>query len=176
MTSANDGPPALLKKADLLTDAEPKLIRRHAQWGFEDLAVNEKLGDGTLMMVYQHHERINGIGYPVQLAGDDVHPFGADLCSGGGVRFAYFTPALSSSKVNQQRAGFYRTQSWNLVSTGGGLMLDQVDPADLISQLLCRIELPEAWKEYFSVAERCHLYSTIDGGIRGIIVVTPRCF
>ena len=31
-------------------------------------------------------------------------------------------------------------------------MLDQVDPADLISQLPCRIELPEAWKEYFSVA------------------------
>ena len=31
-------------------------------------------------------------------------------------------------------------------------MLDQVDPADLISQLPCRIELPDAWKEYFSVA------------------------
>ena len=73
-------PPALLKKADLLSDKERQLIRRHAQWGFEDLAGNENLQAGTLMMVFQHHERINGTGYPVQISGEEIHPW-SNICA-----------------------------------------------------------------------------------------------
>ena len=32
------------------------------------------------MMVYQHHERNDGTGYPVGLRGDDMHPW-AKLCA-----------------------------------------------------------------------------------------------
>jgi HD-GYP domain-containing protein (c-di-GMP phosphodiesterase class II) len=32
------------------------------------------------MMIYQHHERLDGSGYPVQLAGDAVHPW-ARICA-----------------------------------------------------------------------------------------------
>jgi HD-GYP domain-containing protein (c-di-GMP phosphodiesterase class II) len=30
---------------------------------------------GQLMMVYQHHERIDGRGYPVRVLGDEIHPW-----------------------------------------------------------------------------------------------------
>jgi HD-GYP domain-containing protein (c-di-GMP phosphodiesterase class II) len=32
------------------------------------------------MMVYQHHERLDGKGYPVQIGGDEIHPW-AKLCA-----------------------------------------------------------------------------------------------
>jgi HD-GYP domain-containing protein (c-di-GMP phosphodiesterase class II) len=35
---------------------------------------------GQLMMVYQHHERFNGGGYPVGLVGNEIHLWGR-LCA-----------------------------------------------------------------------------------------------
>ena len=32
------------------------------------------------MMVYQHHERLDGNGYPVGITGDEIHPWGK-LCA-----------------------------------------------------------------------------------------------
>ena len=32
------------------------------------------------MMVYQHHEKLDGTGYPVQAVGEDIHPW-AKLCA-----------------------------------------------------------------------------------------------
>ncbi|HEV2972450.1 MAG TPA: HD domain-containing phosphohydrolase [Pirellulales bacterium] len=73
-------PPGLLNKAGKLTQPEMALMRQHPQQGFEELCLRGDLNWGQLMMVYQHHERLDGKGYPVQVGGDEMHPW-AKLCA-----------------------------------------------------------------------------------------------
>jgi len=73
-------PYELLTKPGGLSDDERELIRSHPTVGFARLCRREKLTWGQLMMVYQHHERMDGKGYPVGVKGDEIHPWG-QLCA-----------------------------------------------------------------------------------------------
>ena len=73
-------PPGLLNKNGKLTDPEFALMKRHPQKGFEELCLRSDLTWGQLMMVYQHHERLDGKGYPVQIGSDEIHPW-AKICA-----------------------------------------------------------------------------------------------
>ncbi len=73
-------PYELLTKPDALSDEERELIQSHPTVGFARLCRREKLTWGQLMMVYQHHERMDGKGYPVGVGGDEIHPWG-QLCA-----------------------------------------------------------------------------------------------
>jgi len=72
--------PRLLNKTTPLTKDEQEVIRRHPVRGFEELCLRPDLGWGQLMMVYQHHERYDGHGYPQGLVGDEIHEW-ARLCA-----------------------------------------------------------------------------------------------
>jgi HD-GYP domain-containing protein (c-di-GMP phosphodiesterase class II) len=63
----------ILRKRGPLTPEEWLLVRQHPQAGFEALCDREELDWGQLMMIYQHHEGINGRGYPVGIAGSEIH-------------------------------------------------------------------------------------------------------
>ena len=67
-----DIPEAILTKPDKLTDKEFEIIKRHPTVGFRKLCRREDMDFGQLMMVYQHHERIDGKGYPDGLSGADI--------------------------------------------------------------------------------------------------------
>jgi HD-GYP domain-containing protein (c-di-GMP phosphodiesterase class II) len=66
-------PPKVISKADPLNEVEQKLMRQHPQFGFERLCHRDDLKYDQLMVVYQHHERVDGTGYPVGLKGDEIH-------------------------------------------------------------------------------------------------------
>jgi HD-GYP domain-containing protein (c-di-GMP phosphodiesterase class II) len=68
-------PSTLLTKKGALTETEWNVIREHPQRGYEDLCDRRDLTEGQLMMVYSHHERVDGRGYPVGLVGDEIHPW-----------------------------------------------------------------------------------------------------
>ncbi|RMF41575.1 MAG: HD domain-containing protein [Planctomycetota bacterium] len=70
----------ILVKPGRLTEEELEQIRQHPTTGFELLVEDEDLPLGVLMMVYQHHERMDGGGYPVGVLGDEIHPY-ARLCT-----------------------------------------------------------------------------------------------
>ena len=70
----------LLRKPGKLTELEFREIRMHPIVGFKKLAYREDLVEVQLMMTYQHHERLDGKGYPVGCVEDDIHPW-AKLCS-----------------------------------------------------------------------------------------------
>jgi PAS domain S-box-containing protein/putative nucleotidyltransferase with HDIG domain len=64
-------PAEILSKPTKLTNIEMQLIRTHPQTAYEILSTvkfNQPVGD----IVLQHHERINGSGYPNGLTGDDI--------------------------------------------------------------------------------------------------------
>ena len=70
----------LLNKVRRLTQKETADIRRHPQLGFQDLCRSKDVSFRQFMMVYQHHERLNGSGYPVQLGGHEIDPW-AKICA-----------------------------------------------------------------------------------------------
>lgn len=70
----------ILCKPGKLTDEEFAIIKSHPAIGFDQLALREDLTEGQLMMVYQHHERLDGKGYPVGVVESEIHPW-AKICT-----------------------------------------------------------------------------------------------
>lgn len=68
-------PDRILCKPATLTDEEWRVMVRHAEYGFEFLSGIEFL-QGAAEMVYSHHEKFDGRGYPRGLTGDAI-PLGA---------------------------------------------------------------------------------------------------
>ena len=68
-------PSSILTKTDPLTPSEWATIKQHPQRGYEELCHRSDLEHGQLMMVYQHHEHMDGNGYPVGAIGEELHPW-----------------------------------------------------------------------------------------------------
>ncbi|MGZ8687584.1 MAG: HD-GYP domain-containing protein, partial [Gaiellaceae bacterium] len=62
----------ILKKPGPLTDAEFAVVRRHADWGVGVLRSIGGFGDAVLRLVGEHHERLDGSGYPNGLRATDL--------------------------------------------------------------------------------------------------------
>jgi HD-GYP domain-containing protein (c-di-GMP phosphodiesterase class II) len=65
----------ILQKPAKLDLEERAVIETHPQRGYEELCARGDLNLDQLMIVYQHHERFDGKGYPVGLEGDEIHPW-----------------------------------------------------------------------------------------------------
>jgi HD-GYP domain-containing protein (c-di-GMP phosphodiesterase class II) len=63
-------PPRILKKSGTLTEAEWKVIRRHPIYGRKLLEDSFFKSAGAI--IEQHHERLDGSGYPYGLAGSEI--------------------------------------------------------------------------------------------------------
>jgi HD-GYP domain-containing protein (c-di-GMP phosphodiesterase class II) len=64
-------PVEILTKPKKLTDLEYSLIKEHSHSGFEMLKDLESVWP-LAEIVHQHHERMNGSGYPKKLQGDEI--------------------------------------------------------------------------------------------------------
>jgi PAS domain S-box-containing protein len=64
-------PAEILSKPTKLTDIEFSLIKEHSRSGYEMLKDVESPWP-LAQIVYQHHERMNGSGYPRNLKGDEI--------------------------------------------------------------------------------------------------------
>ncbi|MBC9782995.1 HD domain-containing protein [Heliobacterium chlorum] len=70
-------PKEILEKGeDRLSDEERALYEKHTEEGFALLRRIQELSVVTAHVAYQHHERVDGTGYPRQLTGDDIHLYG----------------------------------------------------------------------------------------------------
>ncbi len=69
-------PDRILKKRKGLTDAEFRQMRQHPIYGLEFLRENGLLGldllENSWQALSQHHERLDGRGYPAGLKGDEI--------------------------------------------------------------------------------------------------------
>ncbi len=66
-------PAEILTKPSKLTKIEYSIIQEHAQSGY-DILKNIQSPWPLAEMIYQHHERINGSGYPRNLKGNEIIP------------------------------------------------------------------------------------------------------
>ncbi|WP_106766420.1 HD-GYP domain-containing protein [Paenibacillus faecalis] len=68
-------PAALIQKPGRLTDEEFREIQKHAEIGFNMLKDEPNIPLVSAHCALQHHERLNGSGYPRGLKGPDIHEF-----------------------------------------------------------------------------------------------------
>jgi HD-GYP domain-containing protein (c-di-GMP phosphodiesterase class II) len=69
-------PVELLEKQDNLTAKEFELVKKHVQYGIDILHSTPNVHPNVMDGVAQHHERLNGTGYPFKLVGNDISVFG----------------------------------------------------------------------------------------------------
>jgi len=66
-------PEEVLNKTGPLSDAEWAMLRDHPARGAEHLKQQGVTDDVVLRVTLEHHERMDGTGYPHKLKGDDMH-------------------------------------------------------------------------------------------------------
>lgn len=65
-------PDSILKKPAALTDEEFAVVERHPEWGVELLRKLGGFPEGVHRLVLDHHERLDGSGYPRALQGGEL--------------------------------------------------------------------------------------------------------
>lgn len=69
-------PTSILRKPGMLTDEEYELVKTHAKKGWELLANCYAAGPVAAHGALDHHERLDGSGYPRKLKGDEISEIG----------------------------------------------------------------------------------------------------
>lgn len=69
-------PDEILHKPGRLTPEEFEVMKQHALDSYKILAGTEGIGELTLLTAGQHHERMDGSGYPGGLCGDEISIYG----------------------------------------------------------------------------------------------------
>lgn len=68
-------PLEVLNKKGKLTDDEFDMIKKHSEYGFEILRSQSSIPLLAAHCAFQHHEKIDGTGYPRKLKGDEIHQY-----------------------------------------------------------------------------------------------------
>ena len=66
-------PNEILNKPGRLTDDEFNIMKKHSVYGYNMLKDRKDLNNSILMGVLQHHERIDGTGYPLGFDAPKIH-------------------------------------------------------------------------------------------------------
>jgi len=105
-------PKTVLQKKGPLTPEEFELMRTHTTRGAELL---QSMGAPTevVQTAYQHHERVDGKGYPQGLSGKNIHPY-AKICA-----IADVYDAITSTRAHQ--AGLSGAEAMHRMRSQEGL-------------------------------------------------------
>lgn len=68
-------PSEILHKPGILTDEEFEVMKQHSVYGYRLLQDKKDIKDSIKLAVLQHHEKINGNGYPLGVSGDKICRF-----------------------------------------------------------------------------------------------------
>jgi HD-GYP domain-containing protein (c-di-GMP phosphodiesterase class II) len=90
-------PEQILNKPDRLTDAEFAEIKRHTFYGHETLSNYQDITSAASLVALQHHERVDGSGYPNRLKYKEINHFARI------VALADVYDAMSRDKVYRKR-------------------------------------------------------------------------
>jgi putative nucleotidyltransferase with HDIG domain len=72
-------PELILNKEGPLSDEEYEMVVKHPYIGFK-IIKDLKLDSSTKRIIHEHHERVDGKGYPNKLKGEEIHLFSRIVC------------------------------------------------------------------------------------------------
>ena len=116
---------AILQKPGRLTDEEFRIIQQHARIGYDILMRQGDISARSAVIALQHHERLDGSGYPDRLVGRDIHVFSqvamvADvyeaLTANRVYRRAFLPHDALAILENDTAAASFRSGSWRRFS------------------------------------------------------------
>lgn len=96
-------PNEVLNKAGKLTEEEFAIMKQHALFGYNILKEKNDLPMAVMMGVLQHHEKINGKGYPLRLSASQIAPY-AKILSIADIYDALVTERPYKKAFSQQDA------------------------------------------------------------------------
>lgn len=106
----------IINKSGPLTDEEYKEIKKHPIYGENILCKNVRIPENSIKAVAQHHERIDGCGYPYNLKDKAISKFGKVVC----VCDVY--DAVSNDRVYRKK--FSPNEAYELILGGSGNAFD----------------------------------------------------
>ena len=68
-------PNEVLNKPARLTEEEFEIMKQHSVYGYNILKEKESVSVQVRLGVLQHHEKVNGTGYPMGVTADRMHPY-----------------------------------------------------------------------------------------------------
>lgn len=96
-------PHEILNKPERLNDDEFAIMRQHSVYGYEIVKDRPEFGPGIALGVLQHHEKINGGGYPMGMGADKICPY-AKVLSVADIYDALVTERPYKSAYSQREA------------------------------------------------------------------------
>jgi response regulator RpfG family c-di-GMP phosphodiesterase len=96
-------PQTIINKPGGLTRTELQVMRTHPYQGFQLLAEASHLSEECRAIVMEHHERVDGKGYPLGLKGEAIHIYGR-ICSVADVYDALTSERSYKSKLTTFKA------------------------------------------------------------------------
>lgn len=96
-------PNEILNKAGKLTDEEFAIMKKHSLFGYEILKEKDDISEPISMGVLQHHEKINGKGYPMGVTKEKIHLF-ARILSVADIYDALVTERVYKKAYSQRDA------------------------------------------------------------------------
>ncbi|MGM0845836.1 MAG: HD-GYP domain-containing protein [Bacillota bacterium] len=109
-------PEDILMKPDKLTYDEFNEVQKHSEYGFNILRQLHNVSLLVAHCAFQHHERLDGSGYPRGLKGDEIHPFAKILA------VADVFDALTSNRV--YRGAMLPHEALEILYAGSGTLFD----------------------------------------------------
>ncbi|MEN6564689.1 MAG: HD-GYP domain-containing protein [Veillonellales bacterium] len=124
-------PLKIVNKPAKLSVAEMEIMKQHTIYGYQLIRDIPNISQKLLLAVLQHHERMDGCGYPFQIKGDRIHPYARIIA------IADMYDAMTSDRVYQPK-----TTPFNVVELIVKEMFNKLDPA------ICTIFLNNV-RDYF---------------------------
>lgn len=138
-------PLEILNKKDRLTDEEFKEIKNHPLYGAEILKKNVVISDAVVKIAEQHHERVDGKGYPRGLIDKQITNYAKLVC------ICDVYDAVSNDRCYRKK--FSPNDAYELILSGSGSNFDQnlvrnFKNTFAIYPLGCGVELSNKIKGY----------------------------
>lgn len=109
-------PSEILQKPGKLTDEEYEEMKQHARFGFDILRNLHSVSLLVAHCAFQHHERIDGSGYPRGLVDFEIHPFAKVIA------VADVFDALTSNRVYRKK--MLPMDAIDIIKAGRGKQFD----------------------------------------------------
>ncbi|MFL0194910.1 HD-GYP domain-containing protein [Clostridium sp. WILCCON 0269] len=138
-------PLEILNKKAKLTDEEFAEIKKHPMYGGELLKKNVIISDAVIKIVEQHHERVDGKGYPYGLKDKQITNYAKLVC------ICDVYDAVSNDRCYRKK--FSPNDAYELILSGSGSNFDQqlvhnFKDTFAIYPLGCGVELSNKIKGY----------------------------
>lgn len=110
-------PIKVLNKQGSLNEEEFNEIKKHPIYGSEMLKKNFSIPDSIIKIVEQHHERVDGRGYPHGLSGNQISKYAKVVC------ICDVYDAISNDRCYRQK--FNPSDAYELILSGSGSSFEE---------------------------------------------------